>query len=300
MKKFITLLALVIGLNATASHMMGGIIQVAQTSQDSTSIGMYVIADQFPTLPNQVSLEIWVMDSQGWYTFDSYVTLDKINQSTHQGFNTANYGSDYLDLDSNKYRFIYKNCCWPILNNSTNSTQSDFVLSTDYWHVPNSSTPFGEQPLWVNVESNAVNSMKPVWGIFNCHFTNPEGDSVNLTLSDIYSSYSNGVFVPQVQTSTNVIANNDSITFVGTNLGSVGYGFQIDKYRSGYLMTTQRIQWTFIVRSSILNIEENEIQREVIGVWDWQGRYIQKDIEGLPGNTLYLIRYNDGSYNKVF
>jgi len=298
MKKLLLGLALSLGLNATASHMMGGIIQVAQTSQDSTSIGMYVVADAFPTLPNQVSLEMWVMDSQGWYTFDSYVTLDKINQSTHQGFSTANYGSNYLDLDSNKYRFIYKNCCWPILNNSTNSTQSDFVLSTDYWHVPNNTTPFMEQPLWVNVQSNAVNSMKPVWGIYNCHFTNPDGDSVNITKSEIYSSYSNGVFVPQVQTSTNILANNDSITFVGTTLGTVGYGFQIDKYRSGYLMTTQRLQWTFIVRSSTLDIEENKIQREVIGVWDWQGRYIQKDIKGLPGNTLYLIRYNDGSYNK--
>ena len=105
-------------------------------------------------------------------------------------------------------------------------------------------------------------------------------------------------FVPQVQTSTNVLANNDSITFVGTNIGSHGYGFQIDKYRNGYLMTTQRIQWTFIVRNSTLGIEEETIEREVIGVWDWQGRYIQKDI-GLPGNKLYLIRYNDNTYDKV-
>ncbi len=156
-----------------------------------------------------------------------------------------------------------------------------------------------EQPLWVNVESNAVNSMKPVWGNYNCHFTNPEGDSVNLTMSEIYSSYSNGVFVPQVQTSTNILANNDSITFVGTTLGTVGYGFQIDKYRSGYLLTTQRLQWTFIVRSSTLDIEENEVPVEVIGVWDWQGRYIQKDIQGFSNNNLYLIRYSDGSYKKV-
>ena len=280
--------------------MMGGIIQVAQTSQDSTSIGMYVVADAFPPLPNQVSLEMWVMDSQGWYTFDSYITLDKVTQSTHQGFNTANYGSDYLDLDSNKYRFIYKNCCWPILNNSTNSTQSDFVLSTDYWHVPNNSTPFMEQPIWVNVETNSVNSMKPVWGNLNCHFTNPDSDSVNLTLSELYSSYSNGVFVPQLQTTTNVIANNDSITFVGTTLGSYGYGFQIDDYRAGQLIGTQRIQWTFIVRSSILGIEEHSIKREVIGVWDWRGRYISKDINVIPSdNKLYLIKYNDGTYKKI-
>ena len=215
-------------------------------------------------------------------------------------FYQQKYGSDYLDLDSGQYRFIYTNCCWPILVNSTNSTQSDFVISTDYWHVPNNSTAFGEIPLWINVEKNSVNSMKPVWGNYNCHFTNPDtGDSVNLTMTEIYSSYSNGVFVPQVQTSTNVLAGNDSITFVGTNLGSHGYGFQIDKYRNGYLMTTQRIQWTFIVRNSTLGIEDESLEREVIGVWDWQGRYIQKDIKGLPGE-LYLIRYNDGSYKKIF
>jgi len=300
MKKLLLGLALSLGLNAAASHMMGGIIQVAQTSQDSTSIGMYVVADAFPPLPNQVSLEMWVMDSQGWYTFDSYVTLDKINQSTHQGFNTANYGSDYLDLDSNKYRFIYENCCWPMLNNSTNSTQSDFVLSTDYWHVPNNSTPSAEIPLWINVESNAVNSMKPIWGNFNCHFTNPDGDSINLTLSELYSSYSNGVFVPQVQTSTNAIANNDSITFVGTTLGSVGYGFQIDDYRSGQLIGTQRIQWTFIVRNSTLGTEERDIEKEIIGIWDWNGRYISRDRELLLRNKLYLIRYDDGSYSKTY
>ena len=157
------------------------------------------------------------------------------------------YVSDYLNLDSNKYRFIYTNCCWGQLNNSSNTSNSEVVISADYWHVPNNSTAFGEMPLWINVEQNAVNSMKPIWGIYNCHFTNPDGDSVNLYMSEIYSSYSNGVFVPQVQSSNNVLADNDSITFVGTNLGSYGYGFQIDKYRNGYLMTTQRIQWTFKV-----------------------------------------------------
>jgi hypothetical protein len=300
MKKLLLLCALISTFTLQASHILGGIIQVAQTSPDSTSIGLYVVSDQFPTMPTNVSVQKWAMNSQGWYELDGYVTLDKITTGTHQGFNTAMYVSDYLNLDSNKYRFIYTNCCWPILNNSSNSTSSDVVISADYWHVPNNTTPFMEQPLWVNVQSNAVNSMKPVWGIYNCHFTNPDGDSVNLHLTDIYSSYSNGVFVPQVQSSNNVLADNDSITFVGTNLGSHGYGFQIDKYRNGYLMTTQRIQWTFIVRSSTVGIEENEIEKEVLGIWDWQGRYIQKDIEMLPANRLYLIRYSDGSYDKVF
>lgn len=299
MKKLLLACLLLITLPAGATHFMGGIIQVAQTSPDSVSIGMYVVGDQFPTLPQYVTLERWEMNSMGGYDLDGYITLTKFNNGTHQGFNTANYGSDWMNLDSNKYRFVYTNCCWPILNNSTNSNTSDFVISTDYWHVPNNTTPYMENPLWINMEQNGVNVMKPVWGIFNCYFGHDDTDSVNLTRTEIYSSYSNGVFVPQTQTSTNILAGNDSITFVGTNLGSVGYGFQIDKYRAGSLMTTQRIQWTFIIRSSTMNIQENSIDREVIGVWDWQGRYIHRDIKGLPEGKLYLIRYNDGSYAKV-
>lgn len=301
MKKLLLALTLGLGLSVNASHLLGGIIQVAQTSQDSTSIGMYVVADAFPPLPSQVSLEVWVMNSQGWYAFDSYVTLDKINQSTHQGFNTANYGSNYLNLDSNKYRFIYENCCWGVLNNSTNSNQSEFVISADYWHVPNTSTPFMENPLWVNVESNAVNSMKPVWGIFNCFFTNEDNDSVNLYMTEIYSSYSNGVFVPQTQSSTNVAASNDSITFVGTNLGNVGYGFQIDKYRNGYLLTSQRIQWTFRVVNSTVGIKEDIVYRDMqYSVYDWSGRYMGENINWAELKGLYVIRYNNGNVKKVF
>ena len=301
MKKLLNvLIALVISTTMSASHFMGGIIQVAQTSPDSVAIGMYVIGDQFPTLPQYVTLERWEMDSQGWYTLDGYITLTKITNGTHQGFNTANYGSDYINLDSNKYRFIYTNCCWPMLNNSTNSTTSEFVISTDYWHVPNNTTPFMEKPLWINILKDSTdNVMKPIWDSWNSFFTNPDGDSVNFHKTELYSSYSNGVFVPQVQSTTSVAANNDSIIVVTSHFGAHAFGFQIDKYRSGYLLTTQRIQWTFISRLPFINIEENEIEKEVIGVWDWQGRYIQKDIKGLTP-ALYLIRYSDGSYDKVF
>ena len=300
MKKFVFLLSLLLTTFVTkASHVMGGIIQVAQTSYDSTSIGLYIVSESFPSMPSSISVQRWEMNSQGWYDYDGNITLDKVNSNTHQGYNTTMYVSDYLNLDSNKYRFIYTNCCWGQLNNSSNTSNSEVVISADYWHVPNNSTAFGEMPLWINVEQNAVNSMKPIWGIFNCHFTNPDGDSVNLYMSEIYSSYSNGVFVPQVQSSNNVLADNDSITFVGTNLGSYGYGFQIDKYRNGYLMTTQRIQWTFKVVLSTLGIEENDIEKGVLGIWDWQGRYLGKHINDI-NSGLYVIRYNDGSSEKIF
>ena len=108
------------------------------------------------------------------------------------------------------------------------------------------------------------------------------------------------MFVPQVQSTTCVAANNDSIIVVTSHFGAHAFGFQIDKYRSGYLLTTQRLQWTFISRLPFINVKENQIEKEVLGVWDWQGRYIQKDIKGLSSDKFYLIRYNDGSYDKVF
>lgn len=303
MKRTLTILAFIASISLSASHIMGGIISVANQGPDSTAIGMYIVSDQFPSTPQNVSIEKWKADSQGWYQLDGYITLTKINTNTHQGFNTTNYGSDYIDLDSGEYRFIYKNCCWPILNNSSNSTSSEFVISTDYWHVPgsyttswNNITPYMEQPLWINMQKDSINRMKPVWGIYNCHFTNPEGDSVNFKQTEIYSSYSNGVFVPQVQSPSNMYAGNDSITFVSSTLGSVGNGFQIDRYIAGSLMSVQRIQWTFIVRSSTLNIEESQIKKEIIGKWDWQGRQVKE----LEPYKFYVIRYSDGSFEKVF
>ena len=47
-------------------------------------------------------------------------------------------------------------------------------------------------------------------------------------------------------------------------------------------------------------IEFYKNDKEVIGVWDFLGRYIQKDISGLETNKLYLIEYNDGSTQKIF
>ena len=104
--------------------------------------------------------------------------------------------------------------------------------------------------------------MKPVWGIFNCFFTNPDTDSVSIEKSEIYSSYSNGIFVPATQSSSNVLVNNDSITFVSTNLGVYGYGFEIKDYRNGVETGVQRIQWTFRVVTSTLNIEEIGVNRD--------------------------------------
>jgi len=101
MKKLLVLLALALGLNVSASHLLGGMVTVAQTSQDSTSIGVYLVADAQGISPNNISVEKWEMNSVGWYNLVGYVTLSKSSTLSHQGTNVHTYISDYLDLDSN-------------------------------------------------------------------------------------------------------------------------------------------------------------------------------------------------------
>ena len=86
MKKIMVLLALAVSLTASASHLLGGMVTVAQTSQDSTSVGVYLISDASGiTPPTNISVEQWEMNSQGWYTLAGYVTLTSANTSNHQG-----------------------------------------------------------------------------------------------------------------------------------------------------------------------------------------------------------------------
>ena len=297
------LVALVVGFTASASHLLGGMVTVAQTSYDSTSVGVYLVSDAGGVAPpTNITVEQWEMDSQGWYSLAGYVTLTSANTSNYQGTYLTTYTSDYLDLDSNKYRFIYKNCCWGMLNNSTSSFSAEFIISADYWHIPNNSLPYAENPLPVNMQKDSVNVMKPVWGIFNCFLSQFDNDSVNITQTELYSGYANGVFVPQVnQSPSNMYVGNDSITFVSSILGPVGNGFEIAEYRNGDKIGIQRIQWTFRVVGSTVGIEENIADCNMqYKVYDWNGRYMGSNINQSELKGLYVIRYSNGKVEKIF
>jgi len=299
MKRIMVLVALVVSLTASASHLLGGMVTVAQTSQDSTSVGVFLVADPQGITPNTIYVEKWEMNSQGWYVQNGTVALDKFNTNTHQGFNIVNYGSDYLDLDSNKYRFIYRNCCWGGLSNSSSSFSSEFVISADYWHIPNNSLPYANVPLIVNLQKDTLNTMKPIWGIFNCFLSQFDNDSVNVTQSDLYSGYANGVFVPQVHTAINMHVSNDSVSWTPTMLGNFGTGFEIAEYRNGDKIGIQRIQWTFRVLTSTIGIEENIADHNMqYEVYDWYGRYLGTSLESKKG--FLILRYSNGKVEKVF
>jgi hypothetical protein len=299
MKKLLFALAIVLGINASASHLLGGMIGVFQTSQDSTTIGMALVMDSQSPIPppNSLYIEKWEMNSVGWYVQNGVIELTLATTSTHQGQPLINYTSQYLDLDSNKYRFIYQNCCWGMISNSTNSFNSNFIISADYWHIPYNSTPYARVPFIINQQVGIRNTMKSMWG-WNTFLVSPDwGDVVELIQTDLHSGYANGTFVPQIHTQLPLHVDNDSISWIPSTLGRYATGFEIADYRNGQKIGTQRIQWTFLVVNSTLSIEESELPVSY-KVYDWYGRYVGDNLNGLKG--LYVVKYSNGEIEKIF
>jgi len=301
MKKLMVLVALVAGFTTSASHIMGGMVGVSQTSQDSTTVGVWLVTDGggLPA-PQSITVEKWEMNSVGWYVQNGTVTLTQgTTPISFQGQTLVNYASEYLDLDSNKYRFIYKNCCWGMINNSQNSFNSEFVISADYWHIPNNSTPYARVPFIINQQINTRNTMKPIWG-WNTFLEEVDNDIVSISQTDLVMGYANGVFVPQTYTQLSMHVDNDSISWVPSSLGRYATGFEIGDYRNGDKIGVQRIQWSFLVVNSTVGIEENiadcNMQYEV---YDWYGRYMGSNINWAELKGLYVIKYSNGKVEKV-
>lgn len=299
MKNLLFFILSFITFSTYGSHLLGGIVGVFQTSQDSTTVGVSLITDpQGLPSPNSIIVEKWEMNSVGWYVQNGTITLTQaVSPIPFQGFNIINYASEYLNLDSNKYRFIYRNCCWGFVNNSNNSFNSEFIISADYWHIPYNSTPYARVPFIINQQVSTRNTMAPLWG-WNAFLNNTDTwDVVSISQTDLHGGYANGVFVPQNYTQLSMHVNNDSISWVPQSLGKYATGFEIADYRNGTKIGIQRIQWTFVVVTSTLDIEEFTIERKY-KVYDMHGRYFGNNYQGLKG--LYILKYEDGGYEKVY
>lgn len=294
-------LATLMTINVWASHLLGGMVGVFQTSQDSTTVGVWLITDpQGISVPNTITVERWEMNSVGWYVQNGTVTLTQGTAPiSFQGYNLVNYTSAYLDLDSNKYRFIYKNCCWGMINNSQSSMNSEFVISADYWHIPNNSTPYAQVPFIINQQINTRNTMKPIWG-WNSFLNEGDNDVVTISQGDLYSGYANGVFVPQAFTQLSMSVSNDSISWIPNMLGKYATGFVIEDYRNGQLIGTQRAQWTFMVVNSTVGIEEN-IKPGWNKIYDWNGNLIYEGAR-VPWRNLhgFYIHITSEGVEKLF
>lgn len=306
MIKFFSTLVLTLGLSsaALASHLLGGIVGVFQTAPDSTTIGVALIADpQGLPAPNSITIEKWEQNSVGWYVQTGTVTLTQaIAPIPFQGYNLINYVSEYLDLDSNKYRFIYRNCCWGIVNNSNNSFNSEFIISADYWHLPNNSTPHARVPFIINQQANTRNTMSPLWG-WNSFLDNSNPwDIVSISQTDLHSGYANGVFVPQNYQQLAMHVDNDSISWTPASLGNYATGFEITDFRPGVgTVSVQRIQWTFRVVNSTVGLNETDLERTTdYLLYDLSGRLLGTDLTDPAISGLVIRRYSNGKVEKIW
>ena len=306
MKKWLSLSFLGLTLAAQASHILGGMIGVAQTSQDSTTIGVVLLIDQQGTSPNLITIEKWQKNSVGFYVQVGLLTATKAATGIyHQGYEVANYTTGYLDLDSGMYRFVYTNCCRGYANNSPSTQTSDFITAADYWHIPNNSTPFMTFPIPIHLQVDTVNVIKPMWGNFNCHFVETDGDSVKVFQDDILAGHWNNTFVPiGNQTSLSNYGSyqvrRDSIRWAPNTLGQFQTGFIIEEWRNGQKIGQQRVQWTFKVLNSTLSQEEWPLE-EWYRVHDFWGKLIYEGNRIPYGelNGFYVVRSRLG-VEKIF
>jgi len=303
MKNLIFSLLLFSSFVSLASHVYGGFIGVAQTNSDSTTVALTLMIDtQTPVIPSSLYVEKWEKNSVGWYVQNGVVEVTQAHQPfMFQGNYLITYTSNYLDLDSNQYRFIYRNCCWGILNNSFNAMNSEFIISADYWHIDYNSTPYAREPFIINQQNALRNTMKPIWG-WNAFLVNPDTwDNVNISQTDLHMGYANGVFVPQNYTQLSMHVDNDSISFAPNfvSMGNYGTGFEIKDMRNGQVIGIQRIQWTFTVVPSTIGMDEFT-RRKKYQVFDWMGNYLGVDIPYSNLKGFYVFRYEDGNTEKVF
>lgn len=306
MKKLLSALLLFGYGTLKASHLLGGIIHVAQTSQDSTSVGIVLFVDQQGISPNQITIEKWQKNSVGFYTQVGTLTATRAAVGiSHQGTDVVNYTTNYLDLDSGMYRFVYTHCCRGYATNSPSAQTSDFIIATDYWHIPNNSTPVMNSPIPINLQVDTLNVIKPMWGIIWCHFNEWDGDSVKVFVDDILAGHWNNTFVPignQTPLSNygTYQVKRDSIRWTPNQTGTFQTGFIIEDWRNGQKIGQQRLQWTFKVVNSTLSLTENSPE-EWYKVYDFWGNLIYEGTE-VPYHELkgFHILITKDSVEKIF
>lgn len=87
------------------------------------------------------------------------------------------------------------------------------------------------------------------------------------------------------------------LAFISPSVGRMANEFKVYEYRNDTLIGSMNFQWTFnVYQTSGIGLDENLLEKEISDIWDWQGRPITKQEPG----KLYIIRYTDGSFEKVF
>ena len=250
MKKLFLLVACVFfTLTTSASHLLGGYIQVMQVgTSDTLNVSAVLFSDpQGIGLPTTLTLNEYKL-TNGFYQSTTNVSMTQTTTGTWQGVNVAMWSATIIRT-AGDYRWIYTNCCRGIHTNASSAMNSNFTMGLDYQKssVPNTS-PILMNFLPVNwVVGDTAQSI--------LFAVDPDGDSVVVEMDDALNQYANGTFVPLSpfsQLGNYGMYNVDTdgtIEWSPSQLGQFATGFKVSEYRNGSLIGVNRIQQVFLTQN---------------------------------------------------
>lgn len=252
MKKLLVVLALALGFNVSASHLLGGYIQTVQRGySDTVDVVVTLFTDpQGIANPTSISLQEFKMVNN-FYQSNATFTVTQQSNTTWQGVNMYVYTGVRV-LTAGDYRFIYTNCCRGMLTNASSATNSNFTIALDYKKtaqgtIPNSA-PVVLNPLPINwVTGDTAQSI-----LFAVDL---DGDSVMVEKDDAINQHANNTFVPLAPFSQLYnygyydVTPNGIITWGPTTNGTFGTGYKVTEYRNGSVIGVNRIQQVYITQA---------------------------------------------------
>ena len=246
------MLALALGFNLSASHLLGGFINVIQLGfTDTVTIQVTLFSDpQGIGNPTTLTLNDLVKVN-GFYQTSTNISLTQQSTGTWQGVNTAVY-STVTTLSAGEHRLIYTNCCRGMLSNASSAMNSNFTIALDYLKTA-SGTTTNSAPYILNylpVKWVQGSTAQTVLFAFDM-----DGDSIMIEKDDALNQHANNVFVPLAP--FNQLGNYGAYSVDPTGLikwkpgtlGQFGTGFKVSEFRNGTLIGVNRIQQVFQVES---------------------------------------------------
>ena len=307
MKKILLALLLAVNSTAFASHILGGMLAMTHdpTSQpNNQSVALYLITDPQGILPASQTVAVYI-ENNNFYLFSENVTVTLTSTDTMADGNLlSTYVSGYKQFYMSKYRFIYSHCCRGMAVNASNSFTSDFLiaLDVDRLNAVNNNTPMPNYLPTCTMPQNFTSVIDLKALINDSSF---ENDSIQYEMWDALGQHANNTFVPlapfnQLTSYGIYTMGGGMINWTPSTVGNFVTGYKLTEWRSGGIKASQcYVQMTYTVTPSAIGIEENQIDRKVLAVWDWNGQFIQKDLKDLKSGNWYVVQYNDG-FEKVF
>jgi hypothetical protein len=307
MKKILLSLLMVASTSTFASHILGGMLAMSHdpnSQPNNQAVALYLITDPQGILPVSQTVSVYI-ENNNFYQFSENVTVTRSYTDTMaDGKLLSTYVSAYKNFYMHKYRFVYSHCCRGITTNASNSFTSDFLiaLDVDRLNAVNNNTPMPNYLPTSTLPQNWTTSFDLSNLIDDSSY---ENDSIQYEMWDALGQYANNTFVPLAPFTqltsygTYNVGGGGMVDWTPSTVGNFVTGYKLTEWRSGGIKASQcYVQMTYTVTPSSIGIEEYELEKKVVAVYDWQGRLIQKSLEGLkPGG--YIVQYTN-HFEKLF